>query len=94
MVSHSGFLRVGVSQRHYANADYRVFDFAKSETDELVEWEATEERGGGMGKSRKGLALIEPRDFRHERQEQSQESVAQAPEEVTREIPGPTESRG
>ena len=87
MVSHSGFLRVGVSHRHYANADYRVFEFAEGLGDELVEWQFTEENGGGMGNSRKGLALTEPRDFPQKRQEGSGERVAQAPEEITQEFP-------
>lgn len=87
MVSHSGFLRVGVSHRHYANADYRIFQFAEGAGDELVEWKLTEENGGGMGNSGKGLALTEPTDFPHERQKHPQERIAQAPEESTKEVP-------
>ena len=62
MVSHSGFLRVGVSHKSYANADYRVFDFRSGESSELVEWELTEGKGGGMGWSQKpatGQASVE-----------------------------------
>ncbi|KAI9850449.1 MAG: hypothetical protein M1838_005661 [Thelocarpon superellum] len=64
VVSHSGFLRVGVSNAAYANADYRVFDFAKEDDVEaaaeanpgnrLIEWELTREKGGGRGQSPKG----------------------------------------
>ena len=58
--SHSGFLRVGVSNRGYENADFRVFDFAEgNEFDDvggkLVEWELTEQRGGGLGLSSKDV---------------------------------------
>ena len=53
VVSHSGFLRVGVSHKSYANADYRVFDFGSGESSELVEWELTDRKGGGMGWSEK-----------------------------------------
>lgn len=56
VVSHSGFLRVGVSNRRFANADFRVFEFAEDDDGEarLVEWELTERNGGGLGKSEKG----------------------------------------
>ncbi|KAK4139157.1 uncharacterized protein C8A04DRAFT_16110, partial [Dichotomopilus funicola] len=58
VVSHSGFLRVGLTGRWYMNADYRVFeleggDSSSGEGDEgvrLREWEAMEK--GGLGKSR------------------------------------------
>ena len=52
VVSHSGFLRMGVSGHYFFNADYRIFDFV--ETDEggsgpltLKQWESTAK--GGMG---------------------------------------------
>ena len=60
VVSHSGFLRQGVTGRWFFNADYRVFDFAAArETGDrddsggppppydLVQWDATRE--GGLG---------------------------------------------
>ena len=84
VVSHSGFLRVGVSHRHYANADYRVFRFAEGSGDELVEWRITEENGGGMGTSRTGLALTEPTEFPQEREEHPQQRPARAPREITK----------
>ncbi|GME62796.1 Histidine phosphatase superfamily clade-1 [Neofusicoccum parvum] len=78
VVSHSGFLRCAVSQRRYANADYRIFDFAdKVGTDYVLkEWEATEANGGGMGKSEKGVASITEWDF-----------PGEVTGEVTREVP-------
>lgn len=68
VVSHSGFLRVGVSHRYYDNADYRIFDFAEGDADDdvggrLVEWKLTEERGGGLGKSEKGVFGLESQTF-------------------------------
>lgn len=57
VVSHSGFLRVGVSSCRYENADFRIFEFAEGDGEEgleLVEWEITEKKGGGLGKSDKG----------------------------------------
>lgn len=54
VMSHSGFLRTGVAGRWFANADYRVFDFAPREKEDepyrLVEWELTIDKGG-MGRS-------------------------------------------
>ncbi|KAK0714035.1 histidine phosphatase superfamily [Lasiosphaeria miniovina] len=59
VVTHSGFLRRSVAGRWFANADYRVFDFAppvaEGEEDEsarvqLVEWDLTHEHGG-LGRS-------------------------------------------
>lgn len=68
VVSHAGFLRVGVSNKQYDNADFRIFDFAEgSEFDDvggkLVEWELTEENGGGLGKSIKGTFGFETQTF-------------------------------
>ncbi len=66
MVSHSGFLRVGVSNKKYENADYRIFDFAEGfeETGgKLIEWELTELKGGGLGKSPKGFFEMAPGDY-------------------------------
>ena len=51
IVSHSGFLRVGVSHINYENADYRVFNFANDGSDVLVEWQLTRDNNGGMGRS-------------------------------------------
>jgi broad specificity phosphatase PhoE len=61
VVSHAGFLRVGVTGRYFMNADWRVFEFEGSgsgsggsgdgeegeEGVRLKEWEETEK--GGMG---------------------------------------------
>jgi broad specificity phosphatase PhoE len=62
VVSHAGFLRVGLCNRHFGNADWRVFDF---EEDELLEWAQTERNGGGMGVSYKGVAGWEVNDFKY-----------------------------
>lgn len=66
VVSHGGFLRVGVSYRAYDNADFRVFDFAEGNADDdvggrLVEWELTV--CGGLGKSEKGVFGWETQSF-------------------------------
>ncbi|KAH7062271.1 histidine phosphatase superfamily, partial [Macrophomina phaseolina] len=71
VVSHSGFLRCAVSQRRYANADYRVFDFEEKTGGNYVlrEWEQTEKNAGGMGRSETGIAQIEEWDFPKETEE-------------------------
>ena len=64
VVSHSAFLRLGVTHSQFSNADYRVFDFAgNSDTHELVESKSTEKNGGGMGRSPRGQSQIQPADF-------------------------------
>jgi broad specificity phosphatase PhoE len=66
VVSHSGFLRVGVSYRDYANADFRIFDFSQGDEEiggTLVEWESTEKKGGGLGKSSKGIFPMGVEDY-------------------------------
>lgn len=71
VVSHSGFLRAGVTGSWFFNADYRVFDFAHPDVPaaapqpvRLVQWESTREGGGGLGLSFKheveiGSGLVE-----------------------------------
>ncbi|KIW01464.1 uncharacterized protein PV09_07221 [Verruconis gallopava] len=69
VVSHSGFLRTAVSQSHYANADYRVFDFEEKMAGKeyrLIERDGTREKGGGLGMSWKGWANVEEGDFPEE----------------------------
>ncbi|KAK8197490.1 histidine phosphatase superfamily [Phyllosticta capitalensis] len=90
VVSHSGFLRTAVSQRRYANADYRVFEFDDDVIDgkgekllRLREWEQTESLGGGMGRSEKGVATVLPRDFPRDAAED--EKVVE--NEATSEVP-------
>lgn len=69
VVSHAGFLRLGVSNRRYENADYRIFDFAEAEKGvegsefKLKEWKLTEEKGGGLGQSLKGYCTWDDRDL-------------------------------
>ena len=86
VVSHSGFLRVGVSHARYANADYRVFQFKEGSDNELVEWESTESRGGGMGRSEKGKAYAVPSDFPAKPKLETL-TEGQAKEEVAEEVP-------
>lgn len=91
VVSHSGFLRAAVCNRRFFNADWRVFDYDEAKMQEskkkgeglggkglylLKEWEATETKGGGMGRSEIGVFGPESADFPPE--------VA---EEETREVP-------
>ncbi|USW58066.1 Putative histidine phosphatase superfamily, clade-1 [Septoria linicola] len=68
VVSHAGFLRTGISKRRYANADYRCFEFRRrgrgeKEKLELVGDGQTERRGGGMGRSEKGVFEVQDWDF-------------------------------
>jgi hypothetical protein len=52
VVSHSGFLTKAVTGGAFANADYRIYDFASDkEPFELREWTETREGHGGMGES-------------------------------------------
>jgi broad specificity phosphatase PhoE len=58
VVSHDGFMRVGISQRKYGNADYRIFDF-EEEGDgndglKLVEWKKQRRMEVDWGLVRKG----------------------------------------
>ncbi|KAL2151144.1 hypothetical protein VTH82DRAFT_6242 [Thermothelomyces myriococcoides] len=63
VVSHSGFLKTAVAGRWFANADYRIFDFAprdagrEDEPYRLVEWESTRGRGG-MGRSEEAVVEL------------------------------------
>ncbi|KAF2876650.1 histidine phosphatase superfamily [Massariosphaeria phaeospora] len=78
VVSHSGFLRAAVCHRRFFNADWRVFDFDERAMGEskgmgecldgkglfvLREWSETEEKGGGMGRSDRGVFGAEKSDF-------------------------------
>lgn len=93
VVSHSGFLRTAVCKTHFANADYRVFEFAEEregekeegEGVELIEWELTAGKGGGMGRSEKGRAEVVESDFPIERVEE--EMGGKAAGEAAREVP-------
>ena len=83
VVSHSGFLRVGVCHRKTENADFRIFDFAEGEEEiggKLIEWELTEAKGGGLGMSPKGVFMMDAEDF-------PDENADVAPGEVVNENP-------
>jgi broad specificity phosphatase PhoE len=96
VVSHSGFLRTAICNRRFFNADYRIFEFdedamAESKTNSegvdgqglfvLREWPETEEKGGGMGRSDKGVFKSEMGDFPPDVQPPEVE------EEQTKELP-------
>jgi hypothetical protein len=53
VVSHSGFLREGVTGNYFANADYRVYDFepreSPSEPYHVKQWDSM--KNGGLGQS-------------------------------------------
>ncbi|TIA54297.1 phosphoglycerate mutase-like protein [Aureobasidium pullulans] len=93
VVSHSGFLRCAISLCKYANADYRIFDFAETSKEggdlELVEWKETEENGGGLGESEKGRAKVEESDFPAEEQveEVKEQLGGKTDDEAAKEIP-------
>lgn len=73
VVSHSGFLRMGVTGWWFFNGDYRIFDFAERlEGDggplKLVQWEST--TSGGLG-----LSWTEPVEIGAGLQEDEDEPV-------------------
>jgi broad specificity phosphatase PhoE len=85
VVSHSGFLRVAVSHRMYDNADYRIFDFGEGDDEiggNLIEWKQTESRGGGLGKSAKGIYPMGPGDYPWEPEEKIEKVTGEAAKEV------------
>lgn len=63
VVSHSGFLRTGITRRKFGNADYRIFTFGRGAQLELFEDEATERKGGGLGRSQRGIWRVREDDF-------------------------------
>lgn len=90
VVSHSGFLRAAVCNRRFFNADWRVFDYDQGRMKEskekgegldgkgmylLKEWEETEAKGGGMGRSEIGYFGPETADFPPEVEEEETTEV-------------------
>ncbi|RDW77669.1 hypothetical protein BP6252_05722 [Coleophoma cylindrospora] len=65
VVGHDGFMRVGICQKKFGNADFRIFEFAGGDSLELIEWEETEKRGGGLGTCPKGSFGWLPNDFKY-----------------------------
>lgn len=65
VVSHSAFLRTAISRRKFANADYRIFTFGRGEKCllELFEDGSTERKGGGLGRSQRGIWRVREEDF-------------------------------
>jgi len=68
VVGHAGFMRIGLCNRKFDNADWRVFNLEDS-TDgkgpKFVEWESTNTNGGGLGSSPKGFFGWEVHDFKY-----------------------------
>lgn len=62
VVSHAGFLRVGLVRRDFMNADYRVFDFGTQGKGEgpfdLVEWEETSSTVDRDGQEKQGTRHV------------------------------------
>jgi hypothetical protein len=62
VVSHSGFMRLGVAGRWWFNADYRIFDFGPMAYPDdlytLQEHTLTSENGGGLGWSFKNEVIL------------------------------------
>jgi broad specificity phosphatase PhoE len=54
VISHSGFLRVGVTGYWWMNADYRIFDFEDAASGELRLRQDETTLSGGLGLSWKG----------------------------------------
>jgi hypothetical protein len=94
VVSHSGFLRVAVANRRFFNADWRVFDYDEEKMEEsrkkgegvdgqglfaLREWKETEEKGGGMGRSDKGVFTMVKGDY----PEVDKEGTEEVPKKAT-----------
>ncbi|KAJ4300893.1 hypothetical protein N0V90_002981 [Kalmusia sp. IMI 367209] len=90
VVSHSGFLRAAVCNRRFFNADWRVFDYDEAKMKDsknkgegldsqglyfLKEWEETEEKGGGMGRSEIGVFGPDTADFPPEVEEETTKEV-------------------
>lgn len=86
VVSHGGFIRIGLCQRKIGVADFRVFEYGSVEDNlRFVEWELTESAGGGMGNSPSGVFGWEVNDFKYmpENKEKTQEEL----EELVQQTP-------
>ncbi len=74
VVGHDGFLRVGICGKKFRNADFRIFDFESGEDElGLLEWQSTEENGGGLGTCSKGVFGWLPSDFKYMPSKSSEE---------------------
>ncbi len=78
VVGHDGFMRVGICQRKFGNADFRIFEFEKGDGLELVEWESTEANGGGLGTCPKGVFGWLPNDFKYMPKKPSEQVIEAA----------------
>jgi hypothetical protein len=85
VVSHSAFLRTSVTNRRFANADYRIFEYEDVAVEggkdvfRLKESVETAEKGGGMGWSVKGVHHILKHDFKPELESVDGEAAAEVP---------------
>lgn len=86
VVSHAAFLRLGATHWRFANADYRIFDFAE-DGDELVQWQETEEKGGGLGRSAKERSYPKAIDFQNTFDPEKYADRNAAEGEIVRETP-------
>ncbi|CAG8979433.1 hypothetical protein HYALB_00011946 [Hymenoscyphus albidus] len=70
VVSHASFLRFGLGNCKFANADFRIFELEETgdsamKGPAMVEWESTKVLGGGMGRSVVGFHEWEVHDFKY-----------------------------
>jgi hypothetical protein len=65
VVSHGGFMRLGICGKRFGNADFRVSEFEEGEGLGVVEWESTENKGGELGSCPKGHFGWLPNDFKY-----------------------------
>ncbi|KAH6709434.1 histidine phosphatase superfamily [Leptodontidium sp. MPI-SDFR-AT-0119] len=82
VVSHAGFLRTSLCSRRFENADYRIFNFGEEEEADvpaLVEWALTEKKGGGLGKSEKGIFELHDGDYAAKEKPEPEEVVNENP---------------
>ncbi|KAH7364385.1 histidine phosphatase superfamily [Rhexocercosporidium sp. MPI-PUGE-AT-0058] len=82
VVSHAGFLRTSLCSRRFENADYRIFNFGEEEEADvpaLVEWELTDKKGGGLGKSEKGVFGLNDGDYAAKEKTEPEEVVNENP---------------
>ena len=78
-----------MSYKKYENADFRIFDFSEGDEEiggKLIEWELTEKKGGGLGKSPKGFFGTMPGDY-PDMDDEEVEVEVKSSTEITAELP-------
>ncbi len=75
VVSHAGFLRTSLCHKMFDNADFRIFDFGDADeaNPSLIERKETEQKGGGLGKSEKGVFPFKSSDYPAEDEREPEE---------------------